>query len=226
MVFYSLSIVLGLYTHLLSILVAIAQGIYLVIIEKFRVSKKIVSYLISCFTAILLFSPWIFTILNHSSGAKAALAWLDKTAKLQENLISFVNNIFNAIIDFWFVYNYFPNLNFPNLRFGIYIKPLLLILMVYSFYFIYRKTSIKIWLFILTLTFVPPLLIVIRDINANSGSLSQARYLIPCYLGISIAIAYLFATQIKNKFRNLWQKKFWYLSTILLISFWDFILCN
>ncbi|NJM86213.1 MAG: hypothetical protein HC847_02285 [Hydrococcus sp. RU_2_2] len=217
--FYSLSIVLGLYTHLLSILVAIAQGIYLVIIEKFRVSKKIVSYLISCFTAILLFSPWIFTILNHSSGAKAALAWLDKTAKLQENLISFVNNIFNAIIDFWFVYNYFPNLNFPNLRFGIYIKPLLLILMVYSFYFIYRKTSIKIWLFILTLTFVPPLLIVIRDINANSGSLSQARYLIPCYLGISIAIAYLFATQIKNKFRNLWQKKFWYLSTILLISF-------
>jgi uncharacterized membrane protein len=216
---YSLSIALGLYTHLLSILVAIAQGVYLVIIERFHANKKIFYYLVSCLIAIILFTPWILTIINYSSGAKSSLAWLEKTASLQESLISFVNNICNSFIDFWSIYAYFPDLNFPNVKFGLFLKPLLLILIGYSFYFVCRNTPLKVWLFVLNLTFIPPLLISIRDIAANSGSLSQARYLIPSYLGILIALAYLFATKSKQIFLKLWQKKFWQLSMVLLISF-------
>ena len=76
---YSLSIALGLYTHLLSILVAIAQGIYLVIIERFRVSQKILFYLIAFIFSIILFIPWILEIVHFSRQASEAIGWLKKT---------------------------------------------------------------------------------------------------------------------------------------------------
>jgi uncharacterized membrane protein len=215
---YSLSIALGLYTHLLSILVAIAQGIYLVVIERFRVSQKILFYLISFIFSIILFIPWILEIVHFSRQASEAISWLNETASLRENLISFTNNVCNAFLDFWLIYAYFPDLNIPNFKFGVLLKPLLLILIGYSFYFICRNTPIKVWFFVLNLTFIPPFLITVRDITSNSGSLSQTRYLIPCYLGMLIALAYLFATQSERIFLKFWQKKFWQLSMTVLIS--------
>jgi uncharacterized membrane protein len=214
---YSTTILLGLYTHLLSGLVTIGQGIYLVIIEKSRVTKKIFFWSISCLVAFLFFIPWILVIIKYSSQAQNAISWLE-TASLKGALISLLNNILNALMDFWFAYTYFPNLNVPNLRFGLYVKPLLLILVLYALFFICRKNPVKIWLFVLILTFFPPLLLLLRDIAANSGSIGQARYVISCYLGIQISLAYLFATQLSELSMKLWQKKFWQFTTVLLIS--------
>ena len=61
---YSLALTLGLYTHLFTILVAIAHGIYVLIQQQFRFTKVLGIYLIATVVAFVLFYPWLIVILS------------------------------------------------------------------------------------------------------------------------------------------------------------------
>jgi uncharacterized membrane protein len=128
------------------------------------------------------------------------------------------NNISNSFVDFWFVYTFFPDLNLPRIPLGVFIKPLLFLLIAYSIYFLCRNTKQKTYLFVLVLIGITPAVLISRDLITGSGVSTQARYLIPCFLGIQISIAYLFANKISNVFLSFWQKKIWQAIAILLIS--------
>jgi uncharacterized membrane protein len=45
----------------------------------------------------------------------------------------------------------------------------------------------------------------------------ETRYLIPCYLGIELAVAYLLSTKITSIYPKLWQQKLWQLATGLVL---------
>jgi uncharacterized membrane protein len=217
---YVATVVLGLYTHLLSTLVIIGQGIYLGILEKFKVTKRIFFYLLSLAIAILCFTPWLLAILYYLNGVKSALAWLKTPSRFLERFNEFIEHICESLIDLGFLDKeiYLLDLKIPNLNYDSRLQPILLIFIGYSIYFLFRKTPVKVWLFVSILIFLTPLLLALRDITANSQSLSHARYIVPCYLGIQISLAYLFATQISHISIRGWQKKFWRLAMVLLIS--------
>ena len=69
---YSLALTLGLYTHLFTILVAIAHGIYILIQQQFRLTKVLGIYLIATVVAFVLFYPWLIVILSH---IQTAIDW-------------------------------------------------------------------------------------------------------------------------------------------------------
>jgi uncharacterized membrane protein len=52
----------------------------------------------------------------------------------------------------------------------------------------------------------------------GSGISTQARYLVPCYLGIQISIAYLFADRLSCTSLSSWQRRSWQIAIVLLIS--------
>lgn len=215
---YSITLTWGFYTHFLSVLVAFSQGIYVVIREKLTFNKKLISYLIAVLIGLVSFIPWIIIVINNASNAQQAIAWMNREREILSLIIGLFNNICNSFMDFWFVYLYSPEINFPNLRFGIYIKPLLFFLIAYSFISIFRNTKKEVWLFIVTLTWITPLIILLKDIILQEGSLAQARYSIACYLGIQIAMAYLLASKISSPSLKLWQKKTWQMVLIFLLS--------
>jgi uncharacterized membrane protein len=62
---YAATLSLGFYTHLFFTLVAFAQGIYVVIIERFRLSKTSISYLLSSLAGFITFVPWIWIIITN-----------------------------------------------------------------------------------------------------------------------------------------------------------------
>lgn len=212
---YALMLSLNCYTYLFSALVAIGQGIYVLIIEKLRFSKNLIRYLLSSLFAFLLAIPWMITIAMNWDNFRRASSWIEggNSSVLNLLIVSF-NNIINSFVDFWFIYVYFPDLTLPNLRMGIIIKPLLLILIAYSIYFLCRRTHQRVWLFVLTLIGTTPAILLLKDIMSNSSSVTQARYLIPSYVGIQIAIAYLLGSKCLESKRT----KMWRLITILLIS--------
>lgn len=66
---YSLTLTLGLYTHLLTILVAFAHVIYVAIRQHFRFRKTSINYLLSATISLLLFLPWLIILVSKLSTA-------------------------------------------------------------------------------------------------------------------------------------------------------------
>lgn len=213
-----MTIAFSLYTHLFSILVAIGHGVYTLIIEKFRLSQKLVSYLIFSLLALFIYLPWILVIFLNWKSFTGASSWIQEKGFNLGSFLTITNNIIHSFIDFWYAYTYLPNLTFPHLRFAILIKPILVILIAYSVYFLYRSTKREVWLFVLTLLGTTPLLLILKDLATGSGSSGVSRYIIPCYLGIQISVAYLFTNRLSCTCLSSWQRRAWQIVIFLLIS--------
>lgn len=78
---YAISLALSLYTFLLSGLVAVGHGIYVVIIE-FRLSKKAISFLLASFTGFVIFTPWLLVVIVNFQALQATTGWTSQPLPL------------------------------------------------------------------------------------------------------------------------------------------------
>jgi uncharacterized membrane protein len=214
-IYYTITVVLGLYTFLFSALVAIAHGCYVLATQN-RFTKIFKAYLLSTTAAFLYFVPWILAIINNATQIDNATTSAQKRQTISALLSGWISNISYLFGDFWRYEPFYPDLNLPILRWGKYLVPLLLILVIYTLYYIYRHSQEKVWLFIYTLVGVPGVTLILSDLILGGKLSTRARYIIPCYLGVQLAIAYLLARQIISL--KPVQRKFWQIITVLLIS--------
>lgn len=205
---YTATLVLGLYTYLLSGLVAIGHGIYVVGNEGFRFTKQVRAYLLASLTGIIIFLPWIIAIVSGYSEA------LETTQSSRETVH------FPALVRTWILNlsRVFFDLNQSFLTRNLLIYVLIIFLVAYAVYFLCRQSSKQVWLFIITLIGVSALALALPDIIIGGKRSSVIRYLIPSYLAIEIAIAYVFASKIAALSIKDWQKKLWQIAMIALIS--------
>jgi uncharacterized membrane protein len=204
---YALILAVSFYTYLLSIVVAIAHGIYVFTIIGFRWSNKVTAYLLATLAALIVFIPWILVMMANSSQFNVSTAWT-------------TNNIYPGnLIQSWLLQlsRIFFDLNFgiENNLFYL-IVPLSLSLAGYAIYFIFRTTNSKVWLFILILIVIPAIPLMLLDLFFGSSRSIHTRNLLPSYLGIQIAVAYLFATQIYNA--NISRRSIWRILMIILFA--------
>lgn len=215
---YAVSLVLGLYTFLFSGLVAISHGIYVVVTERFRLSKTVVAFMLAAVAALIAFAPWILVVITNLSATQSSTAWLSKDLPLLVMVKFWIYQSFSPIFaDFWNSSNFFPDLHFRYLNFGRYLSLPLLILTGYSFYFLYHNAPQRAWLFILTLIGVILLFLLLPDLILGGRRSLNPRYLIPFYLGVQLAVAYLFTTQIMAFSSSTRQQK-WQLITLATVS--------
>lgn len=211
---YLISIILGLYSFLLSVLVIAAHGLYLFIINSFRFTKTLVNFLITCSLGLVAYLPWVILFLfNYDSFQKTSNWALTKTP-LSLLINEWIRNISYSFMDFWYYFTYYPDSRF-NLYYGKLLIPLVLILTGLSLYTLIKKSSIEIWLFILALMITNVLPMVAPDLINGGYRSIMARYFIPCYIGIQLSVAYLFTIKLDTLSQK--KYKFWQLSFILLI---------
>lgn len=213
---YGVTVALGLYTFLFSGLVAIAHGIYIIAIERFRFTKTVKAYLTATSAAFIAFIPWIVIIINNLEQIDRTTASAQARLSISGLISAWITNISYLFADFWRYEPFFPDLYFPGLRWGRFLTPTILILVIYSFLFVYRHTAPRVWLFIFTLSGVTALALILPDALAGGKLSVRARYVMPCYIGIQLAIAYLLATQIISA--KLIVQKFWQLIIVIVIS--------
>ena len=212
---YAVTLVTGFYTYLFSGLVAAGHGIYVVIIEKFRLTKTLTAYLVAIFFSIIAFLPWIWVLITNLSQAKSATDWtVAAKLSLLQLLLSWAETLRVPFVDLqWDLLNssiYRGVLRFSDL--------LILLLVGYSLYLLCRKTHKRTWLFILTLIGVTALVLILPDVALGGFRSLVPRYLIPCYLGVQLACAYLLATKLTGISGRLQQQKLWQLIMAVLVS--------
>jgi uncharacterized membrane protein len=208
-IIYAITLALGLYSLPLILLTAIGHGIYVVIVTGLRWSKTIASYLLASLTGVLAFTPWLALTFNSLTKAQASTAWSGTKVPLSRLVKSWVGNISRVFFD----------INLDASAPALYLIPpvlIILILVIYSFYFLYRQTSPNIYLFISTMIGVPFLALLIPDLISGGLRSSVPRYLVPGFLGILLTVAYLLSQKIVSA--SSLQRKLWQSVMLLLIS--------
>ncbi len=203
---YAIAMTASLYTHLFSVFVAVGQGIYIPIVERFRWKKILMNYFVSFLVVILLFFPWFLCIIKFqnyypdSSGASIST--------LVKRLIGLFTRCF---IDFGSDYSD----SVITLIIMTILSSIIIILIGYSFWFLIFHNPVKIWGFVL-LSSLPILpLAVLRDlIKVSQVLLTSPRYLFPVILYVQISVAYLIYIWLEGNQTNHKKYRIFFVSLI------------
>lgn len=195
--FYAATIALGLYTFPLTAFVGIGHGIYAFVTEGFRLTKILMAYLLASLVALLIFMTWL--AFANTSASRAGISWTEIPIPLFTLL-----QIWGLHLERAFILT-IGDFGFDNILTYLTL-PFFLILVSYSIYFIYIQTHQKVWLFVLTLMGISSLGLALPDLIVGGQRSTPSRYLIPFYLGIQLAIAYLLASYITEV--SLTKRKF------------------
>lgn len=207
---YAVTLALGFYTFLLTGLVAVGHGIYVLAMERFRFTQTAIAYLLASLAGILAFAPWIFILIINFSIFQQTTGWL-----------ATINLSLSSLIKTWLFY---VSLIYIDLDLVIYSKQKLafllltsaLILLAALIYFTWGKLTQKSRFFLWALigTTASPLMVL--DVVFGGVRSATHRYLIPSFLGIQIAIAYLLTNQILDA--RFFKRQIWKTIMAVIIS--------
>ncbi|HEY9609037.1 glycosyltransferase family 39 protein [Allocoleopsis sp.] len=215
---YAATLTLGVYSHLFFVLVAIAQAIYVFVINNYRWSKTLTAYFLSFLVAIIAFSPWIAVILTNYQQALTMTAAQDTKTPLVYFLKSWLGNLSRNFIDTGFSSGSpfgapWYSLVLPSLSILV-----ITTLVAYSIFFLVRHTQKKTWLFIVILISFTSLALIIPDLILGRRTSVTGRYMIPSYLGIQLAVSYLLGSKVNPTLLSNGSNKFWKLTLLALLT--------
>ena len=203
---YAAAVAMGLYTHLLFGLVMIAHGVYVAAVsletlnlKQLAWPKPLDRYLLATVMGLIAFVPWATVLI--AGGFQIHPSWLNENFPLRRILGYWFYNFGSVFLD---TEGYPYGMRSPLIDL---ISLSILALAAYSMYFLCRRTQKRTWFFVLTLTastFVP---LVLGDVIWGGRRSTVARYLIPSYLGLQLALAYLLAARIHSA--NFAQRMSW-----------------
>jgi uncharacterized membrane protein len=190
---YGFGAVASLYTFVLSALFLLGFSLYVLMQEGWKLTRKTVAFAVSTATAFLVFVPWLITLYHSRSNVAATTNWVDsKLTVVQWTrawLIGFVRLFFD-------INNQSGESIFQLLPTAL-VLSFLVFLFGYAALVLYREAPRAAWLFIFILVGSAMAPLVVVDLLRGGGRLAAAnRYLIPGYLGLQLALAFLFAQKL------------------------------
>ena len=219
---YSLTLILGLYTHLFTVLLMISHGIYVIIQQQFRWTKTLINYLIGTIFACLTFVPWLIVIITHidvlrNLTAGYGMRLIDNPFELIAVFLIRVTRIFFDL-NLAASLSILSNLNFEGSLY--YTLPSLIFscsLFIYLLFILCRNYQNKTYLFLFLLGGLPSILFIIYDLTAGGFRSLQVRYQLPLYLCLEITVAYLLSFAFEVLAEKSWRKNLAQLMIIVSI---------
>ena len=210
---YAITLALGLYTHLFTVLIAISHGIYVNFRHNFRFNKSLVNYLLGTSVGIFIFLPWLFVVITHISTAQQLTSWLSsiKIDNPFDLIAIFLTRLSRIFFDVNLgSENTWDNkftLESKNIYYSIISVIFSLNLVLYIGYCIVKECTKSISLFLVLLGGVPALCLLLPDLIGGGIRSITFRYQLPLYLSIQIAVAYVLGFHLF--FEKHWRQKVW-----------------
>lgn len=210
---YTISLAASYYTSIFSIPVAIGQGVYTLIQNKFQPNQVTIKHVISGLISLGLFSPWLWMIIKYRDVIDRANSWRNSKPFVWSSMLQLWGlNISTNFADIFLDINHISNYIFPLVFTG---------LLIYGIYFLIKTTAQKVWLLLIILLFSPVIYPILPDIFMGTIVSSVSRYFIPWYTAIPIIFAYLISQKIIHngiKKQLLWQAVFLGIITLSIVS--------
>lgn len=182
---YAASLTMGLYIFPFNAFVILGHSLYFVLTNGIRLHKRLAQFATAIGLTILGFMPWLLIIISNLSVVRQTTSWVNN--KL--GIATFLSNLLDSLKIL------FLNFNFRSLNTGFSVAILLLI--IYAFYSLIRNAPRQVWLVIICLGGATAIPLVFYDVISGGGTLSLTdRYMLPFYISVYLAMAYLFSIKI------------------------------
>ncbi|MEA5536957.1 glycosyltransferase family 39 protein [Crocosphaera sp. XPORK-15E] len=204
---YSLTLILGLYTHLFAILVAIAQGVYVLIKQSFLWNKTLQNYLLAGIFSFIMFIPWLIIFCNNIHTALRLTSWSSVTIitnplTIIAILLTRTTRIFfdvNLGSDAAWIYNLASE---SLLSYSIVTIVICFLLIAYFIYFFVKnRLFLKRDLLIFLLGIIPCLFLFLSDLVLGGIRSIYFRYQLPFYLSLQIILVYILCCHVFSEHR-------------------------
>jgi len=210
---YAGTATLGFYTHLLFVWVAAAHAIYVAVIANWRDIKTFIAYYVAALIASICFMPSLVNAVENFNQIRSTTLWSE-----QANLLRLVTRWVGSVTLAFFDIGINGTANPTQLALLIPVAIMILALVGYALYFLCRQTPKRVWLMVLLLIATTALFLAVPDIMKGGRRSGNPRYLVPCYVGIQLAVAYLLSAKISNNLDNFKQQKLWKIVIVALLS--------
>ncbi|MGB7415202.1 MAG: glycosyltransferase family 39 protein, partial [Thermosynechococcaceae cyanobacterium] len=194
--FYSITLVLGCYTFLFNIFVALGHALYVVGLRQKAVLKP---YLWACGLGVIGFSPWLVVLLTNFQNVQATTGWTARpiAAGLRTQLWGW--NLSHLVFDIGLQ---------PYDPWAVSSAVLVMVLVLFAMGYLCHHAPPRAGLMVISLIGVTPLVLCSLDLSLGGLRSISARYFMATYVGLDIAIAYLLAhplTLILTKRHLVWK---------------------
>ncbi len=210
---YALMTIMGISTHLLFACVAAAHAIYITITANWRNIRTSIAYYIATLVAFVVSIPYLVNAVENFDQIRSTTVWAE-----QKNLLRLVTRWIGSVTIAFFDIGIDGSADGVLLVLLIPISLIILALVGYAIYFLCKQTPKRIWLLILLLIATTALFLAVPDILQGGRRSTNPRYLVPCYVGIQLAVAYLLSTKISTNLDNFKQQRLWKTGIIALFA--------
>ncbi|MEO1402596.1 MAG: glycosyltransferase family 39 protein [Cyanobacteria bacterium J06635_1] len=207
---YSFSLIFGVYTHLIFGLVGISQGLYVLILNRFRIRGVVLSYLASAVVALFAFLPWLAMLISQPSGQTINYL-LSRQGSMIYRIVRVSGILSRVVLDF----GTGQVLSWQAIVLSVVPVGVVLLLFAYALYVLVKKTARAVWLLPVLLIVVPAILLVLPNILIGTQT-GTTRYMLPMMLGIQLTLAYLLATKLTTAGRT--ARYGWQLLLVVILS--------
>jgi len=204
---YGVSLIIGCYTHLLFFyFIVMGHGLYMLITERFRISKISLQYGITLVLSSLVIAPWYYLIFGDR-GDGGGGSWREvMSIPIKEMMVKWGGNFSRVFFDFNFDTNTSTFLVIPTVL-------VTCLFIGFALYYLFTHTSWKSRVFIALLTFLPFSMLALPDLITGGVRSITARYMIPTLIGFQLAAAYLLGSKLRIN-----QRSFWGIVTVLVLG--------
>ncbi|MGB7708609.1 MAG: glycosyltransferase family 39 protein [Microcoleus sp.] len=210
---YAIMTTLGFYTHLLFVCVAAAHAIYVAVIANWRDVKTFIAYYVAALLALIAFMPSLVNVVENFNQIRSTTVWAQQT-----NLLRLVTRWVGAVSIAFFDFGIDGTASATQLALLIPLSIIILALVGSAIYFLCQHTPKRVWLLILLTIATTALFLAVPDIMKGGRRSTNPRYLVPCYVGIQLAVAYLLSVKISSNFANFKQQRLWKTAIVALFS--------
>jgi len=204
-IFYSISLILALYSFLLSVLVLAGHIVFLLVYDRFRLSKRVINFLVSALSAFVCYCPWLISAVYFIFNFHISMPLSYKSI---------------LKVPFWYLSRWLHNLGLvfadfnvgeisPKIHQILYALLLIAILcmVIVAMRFFYQHSNKLNHIFLLSAIVIPFLPLFFKDLISGGGYTQVIRYLSPCWIAIELIVAYWLGNKIESKKtpRIIWQ---------------------
>ncbi|MGW8321511.1 MAG: glycosyltransferase family 39 protein [Thermodesulfobacteriota bacterium] len=207
---YSLTVAAGLYVHLLFFTVLAAHGMYigLAVLRPWppgagKLLREYGAFVLSSLVGLLLFMPWGYMLLRNAAHSAKMLSWFRRPLSPLLLLTRWGFDYSILFLDTDCSGRFAEASSASTLTVRV-LQVFILLGLVYAVWFVWRKARRQTALLVLTLIGGPFLVLAAADFVLGGWGSAVARFLVPSYLGVHIAVAYLLATKIESARKPGW----------------------
>ncbi|PHY05528.1 MAG: hypothetical protein CK528_14275 [Alcaligenaceae bacterium] len=174
---------LAVYTSLSTASLILVQVAYVLVVTRVQWSYRLSGFFVSMCTVGLLFLPWVVNLLLNFEAFRASMAWssvivIPRTAVVRILSLNFSRNVF----DFW------PEVQqdqWPPIA----ACTTCLLVIIASVAWVLKRTPRETRLYLVLLLVLPTALLLLPDLLFGGIRSTNARYLMPVWLGLLAALA-------------------------------------